>query len=200
MEKETKHTLIVCGTIVAVFLILLSSVYIYSGVSPPFSTVNSGSMQHSNDSSSIGTIDTGDMVIVKDPAEYNITTYVEGSKSDFKKFGEYGDVIIYRTSTNNIIHRAMLELTLQDIEIIGGVVEYQIWHIPSLIGYDDWNLYEMKSGLRKEVTDPGIWDDSTGTLTIHKDRKDIYLELTDVGYAEADISINLWLIGKDKTA
>ena len=47
---------------------------------------------HSSDSR-IGIIDTGDMLLVKDPDSKDITTYVEGSKSGYRSFGEYGDDI-----------------------------------------------------------------------------------------------------------
>ncbi|MBR1974168.1 MAG: S26 family signal peptidase [Candidatus Methanomethylophilaceae archaeon] len=200
MEKETKQMLIVCGSIIAVFMVLLGSVYIYSGVNPPFSTINSGSMQHSPDESSIGTIDTGDMVIVKDPDSYDITTYVEGSKTGYKKFGEYGDVIIYKTQTNNIIHRAMLELTLNDIEYEGPQIKKQIWHIPSLIGYDDWDIIEISvGGITSHKNDPDLWDETTGTLTVTETNKDVVnLALTDVGYSDATAFVNLWDLGKQK--
>ena len=200
MEKETKQMLIVCGSIIAVFMVLLGSVYIYSGVNPPFSTINSGSMQHSPDESSIGTIDTGDMVIVKDPDNYDITTYVEGSKTGYKKFGEYGDVIIYKTQTNNIIHRAMLELTLNDIKYEGAQIKKQIWHIPSLIGYDDWDIIEISvDGITSHKNDPDLWDETTGTLTVTETNKDIVnLALTDVGYSDATAFVNLWDLGKQK--
>ncbi|MBO7205311.1 MAG: hypothetical protein J6V08_02710 [Candidatus Methanomethylophilaceae archaeon] len=201
MEKETKQMLIVCGSIIAVFMILLGSVYAYSGVNPPFSTINSGSMQHSPDESSIGTIDTGDMVIVKDPDSYDITTYVEGAKTGYKKFGEYGDVIIYKTQTNNIIHRAMLELTLKDIIYDGSTVKTQIWYIPSLIGYDDWDIINFTpGGMTSHKNDPAIWNEESGTVTIDESNKDIInLALTNVGYSDATPFVNLWDLGKNKT-
>lgn len=201
MEKETKQMLIVCGSIIAVFMILLGSVYAYSGVNPPFSTINSGSMQHSPDESSIGTIDTGDMVIVKDPDSYDITTYVEGAKTGYKKFGEYGDVIIYKTQTNNIIHRAMLELTLKDITYDGSTVKTQIWYIPSLIGYDDWDIINFTpGGMTSHKNDPAIWNEESGTVMIDESNKDIInLALTNVGYSDATPFVNLWDLGKNKT-
>ena len=203
MEKDTKQMLIVCGTIISVFLILLTSIYIYSGVSPPFSTVNSGSMQHSDDSSSIGTIDTGDMVIVKDPDSYKITTYVEGSKNGYSKFGEYGDVVIYRTSVNNIIHRVMLEVTLKNIvldDLNPNVTKSQTWEIPSLIGYEDWGLF-TKTGTAMTPMDPSsIWNESTGELSLISDMREVYLGLTNVGYSDASVYVKLWYIGLDHSA
>ncbi len=203
MEKDTKQMLIVCGTIITVFLILLGSVYIYSGVNPPFSTINSSSMQHS-DESTIGTIDTGDMVIVKDPDSWDITTYVEGSKNGYSKFGEYGDVIIYRTEKNNIIHRAMLEVTLEGIVTDGvnpEITKSQKWYIPSLIDYDDWDLFKMSGTNKYSVKGDGtIWNEDLGMLTLSSDNMDVYLELKDIGYSDASVFIKLWYIGTDHEA
>lgn len=200
MEKETRNTLIVCGAIIAVFMILLGSVYVYSGVNPPFSTVNSSSMQHADDESSFGTIDTGDMVIVKDPDSYDITTYVEGAKKGYEKFGEYGDVIIYKTQKNNIIHRVMLELTLSDVIMDGDDVKTQKWSIPSLIGYDDWDIYKKTIlGNISVKNDPAYWDETTGTVTVPaEDAENIYLKLTNVGYDDGEAVVNLWILGQEK--
>lgn len=196
MKKDTKQTLILCGAIIAVFCILIGSIYVYSGVSPPFSTINSSSMQHSDDKSHIGNIDTGDMVIVKDPNSRNIVTYVEGAKSGYSKFGEYGDVIIYKTETKNIIHRAMLHLTLTDIKKSGNTVESQTWYIPSLDGYDDWDIKKNDVSL-KSHTD--IWDPEEKTITLIDDHASATFELTNVGYAGLTVSISLWELGKDKS-
>ena len=200
MKKDTKQMLIICGSIIAVFLILLSSIYIYSGVKPPFSTINSGSMQHSEDRSSIGTIDTGDMVIVKDPDTYEITTYVEGSKKGYSKFGEYGDVIIYRTDVNNIIHRAIIEVTLKDKQLDEHnslITKCQIWKIPSLRDYDDWGLFNKVGTDMIQIDHSMLWDEEKGELTMTQDDKDIYFGLTNVGYSKDSIYIKLWHIGKN---
>lgn len=81
-----------------------------SGVSPPFTVVDSQSMQHSHDSE-VGIIDTGDMILLRDTSKHEPVTYVEGYASGYRMFGEYGDVIIYeRTNQNQVIHRAILYL------------------------------------------------------------------------------------------
>ena len=195
MNRDTRNTLIACGAILAVFCILIGGVYAYSGVNPPFSTINSSSMQHINDESRIGTIDTGDMVIVKDPDRHDIVTYVEGSKTGYSKFGEYGDVIIYKTQTNNIIHRAMIHLTLKDIEYHGDEIMCQTWYIPSLEGYNDWTLTKNGSNV---LNDDTIWNPVENTIRIEKDHKEIVFELTDVGYSDVDVPIKLWYLGLDK--
>ncbi|MFZ2071350.1 MAG: S26 family signal peptidase [Halobacteriota archaeon] len=52
----------------------------------------------------------GDLILVMSPHRTNITTFKAGEKQDYKSFGEYGDVIIYRpnglSSATPIIHRA----------------------------------------------------------------------------------------------
>jgi signal peptidase len=106
VKKETRNTLIAAGIVAAVFVTAYASVIMYAGTSTPFYTVESGSMMHS-DRSKIGIIDTGDMVLVRDPSKVNITTYVEGHSTGYGKFGDYGDVIIYKDGSRTIIHRAM---------------------------------------------------------------------------------------------
>ncbi|MEE3276543.1 MAG: hypothetical protein VX193_01790, partial [Candidatus Thermoplasmatota archaeon] len=43
----------------------------------------------------IGPIDTGDLVLVKSAERDDIVTYLEGKQTDYKRYGDYGDVIIY---------------------------------------------------------------------------------------------------------
>ena len=94
----------------AVFGAAYIGVAMYAGSSFPFYTVESGSMMHS-ESSRIGVIDTGDMVVVREPSKVNIVSYVEGHGSGYSKFGGYGDVILYdRPGGTAVIHRAILYL------------------------------------------------------------------------------------------
>jgi len=167
MENDTKKFIIAIFAVGIFIGSIIGGIYVYSGVSPPFTVINSGSMQHS-DESSIGTIDTGDMVIVKNPDYQEITTYVEGSKTDYSKFGEYGDVIIYRSGDRNIIHRAMLHMTLYETGIVT-----QKWYIPELKDYDDWDIVNLGSSKKSEY-----WDNENCILTV-----DVISEfcLTDVG-------------------
>ena len=192
MKDDTRRTLIICGSILTVFLVLIGGIFVYSGVSPPFSVINSGSMQHSDDTSSIGIIDTGDMVIVKDPSSHGITTYVEGSKTGYTQFGEYGDVIIYKTSSNNIIHRAMLELTLKE-----NSASVQEWYIPSLDGYDDWDIGYTTSGSFISLKE-SLWDENDKILSVYE--TNTYFIMKDVGYAQIDVTTNLWNVGEGRSA
>src|SRR5256886_2101252 len=57
--KELARDALVAGLIVTVFL---GALYLYAGVWPPLVVVESSSMQHGSEASSIGVIDTGDMV------------------------------------------------------------------------------------------------------------------------------------------
>jgi len=53
----------------------------------------------------------GDIVFIKDISRTNVVTQEEGALSDYKTFGDYGNVILYRkygsTADTPIIHRAM---------------------------------------------------------------------------------------------
>jgi signal peptidase len=108
VEKDTRNLLVAAVAVMALFGAAYIGIVIYAGTSSPFYTVESGSMMHSSDSK-IGIIDTGDMVIIKNPANVTIVTYVEGHGSGYAKFGSYGDVILYeRPGAVSVIHRAIL--------------------------------------------------------------------------------------------
>ena len=112
--------------------VVLSSLMAYSGMSRPLTVVESRSMQHSNDTSYLGIIDTGDMVVMVSPEKRSVTTYVEGYSNGYCSFGSYGDVIIYyrNNGQNPVIHRAIIWLNYND-----GVIS-----APSLQNYpaDKW--------------------------------------------------------------
>lgn len=166
MKKDTRDIIVVMGAALAVVTVIFSSVFVYSGVWPPFSVVESGSMQHGEESR-IGVIDTGDMVVVRDKSKVDITSYVEGYKSGYSRFGEYGDVIIYQRldSGNPIIHRAILWLEYSEGK----------WSAPSLEGYVDREGNALWSN--EGNTDP---NDMRGELTLY-----------DIGYSSKTASIKL---------
>lgn len=97
------------GIVLAVFLVA----YLYTGNWPPVVVVESGSMEHADDDSTmrLGTIDTGDLVLAKSVEERDdVVTYMEGQKSGHKTYGDYGDVIIYDKNGRGgtpVIHRVM---------------------------------------------------------------------------------------------
>ena len=151
MDKDTKD--IICVAVVAFLIIVMTTVSLmaYSGLSSPLTVVESNSMQHSKDTSSIGIIDTGDMIVMVSPDKVSVTTYVEGYKTGYQKFGLYGDVIIYKRSNgqNPVIHRAIVEL------IYNGD---NTWSAPSLKDYstDYWD----NSGSHN-------WKSMTGFFTMY---------------------------------
>ena len=87
-------------------LLVVSAVFIltwvYTGNWPPMVVIESGSMEHDDNPlypepgfTHIGAIDTGDLVLVKSAERDDIVTYLEGKQTGYKRYGDYGDVIIY---------------------------------------------------------------------------------------------------------
>lgn len=110
--KGLARDALVAGLIVLVFL---GALYAYAGVWPPLVVVESSSMQHGDLQSSIGVIDTGDMVFQQAaPTRDSIVTYVQGRVSGYATYGDYGDVIIFQRpgSPTPVIHRAIMYITL----------------------------------------------------------------------------------------
>ena len=97
----------------AIIVLLLVSLYAYTGNWPPVYVVESGSMQHGS-GDTVGLINTGDLVLVKHVDPSTVITYIEGEQTGYTTYGEYGDVILYHpngdTSVTPVIHRAILYL------------------------------------------------------------------------------------------
>lgn len=140
--------------------------FAYSGVWPPLVVVESDSMQHSDERSSIGTIDIGDLVLVKKSNE--IVTYIEGMHSGHRTYGGYGDVIIYKPYGSDdrkpIIHRAICWLVYN--ETGGG------FDVPdlALLPAERWNV----------VSQPNVWWNLDGVVEIYS-----------VGHQNVTLRINL---------
>lgn len=160
------------GIIFAVLavVIIIGALFVYSGIWPPLVVVESGSMEHSDTTSYIGIIDTGDMVLVQKATSYDqLDTYVGSFSSGHKSFGDYGDVIIYQRYGSSqytpVIHRAIIYL------------EYNAtssrFDAPSLADFpsDRWG--------HDGVSD-GVWWSMTGSLEIYH-----------VGYRDQTIRIPL---------
>lgn len=103
------------GLALLIVVVIMTVLYAYSGIWPPMVVIESGSMQHSDDTSYIGAIDTGDLVLVKKvTGKGDVITYIEGKAIGYKTYSDYGDVVIYRKDgsyiTTPIIHRAILWL------------------------------------------------------------------------------------------
>lgn len=164
MERDTRNMLIVVIVVIAAVFAAFGGLVSSSGVSPPFTTVDSQSMQHGV-GSQIGIIDTGDLMVVKSPDKVSILSYVEGYQSGHSSFGNYGDVIIYERGggKNPVIHRAILYL-----EYNGN----STWAAPSLAGYPSELWYS---------TGGGDYNNLSGVLTMR-----------DLRYTHAlDVNLNL---------
>jgi len=99
---------------VAIVLVIGLLLFGVSGVWPPMVAVESGSMEPN--------MEVGDLVFVTDPGrlapdaatnDIGVVTHEEGQRADYRTFGSYGSVIIYRPpgrTASPIIHRAMFHV------------------------------------------------------------------------------------------
>lgn len=162
---------IAIGIIGVVVLIMIGG-YVYiqstSGLDSPLSVVMSSSMQHNEDRSNLGIIDTGDVMVIRSEENTEIHSYVEGTIDGYRSFGDYGSVIIYERGgdSNPVIHRAIVWLEYQD---------GNRWSIPSLKDYN------------------GKWEASSGT-----NYNNVYGTLTfyNITQSNKTVSINLDSIQK----
>ena len=97
---------------VAIIVVMLASLYAYTGNWPPVYVVESDSMQHGS-TDIVGLINTGDLVLAQRASMSEVTPYVVGELTGYSTYGEYGDVILYSPNGQGgtpIIHRALLYL------------------------------------------------------------------------------------------
>ncbi len=152
-----------------VVAVIMMSLWAYCGIWPPMVVVESGSMQRYDNRSVLGVIDTGDMVFVKtvDGPE-DIKTYVDGEAAGYSKYGNYGDVIIYRPNglvsdsdgakVTPIIHRAVvwLEVNASGVNPDHDGIDYlnYSFDVPSLglYGTTDDIVIENYGFWQEEVT------------------------------------------------
>jgi len=156
LEKDNmakiEETIIDIGKDVLVSLVILAiilgSLYAFSGRWPPMVVIESGSMMHSEESQ-IGVIDPGDIVLVQERDKDDITTYIEGRATGYRKYGQYGDVIIFEpdgeTRETPIIHRAVLYLEYDD--------EDDVYNIPALGDLDYEEDWDINSPILQDVED-----------------------------------------------
>ena len=146
LPDTVKDVGIAIGCVVLVFLLTFA----YSGNWPPMVVIESGSMEHDNNSlyaepgyTHLGTIDTGDLVIVKEAEKKDIVTYLEGKNTGYKKYGDYGDVIVYYKNgirekdgqpVTPVIHRAMFWVEVD--------VENKTYHVPE-VGRTFYNKIDL---------------------------------------------------------
>jgi len=141
----------------------------YSGMWPPLFAVKSNSMQHSDTESMFGTIDAGDLLVIRSSDGSSVRTYVECYVEGGKSFGDYGDVVVYDrygySFLTPVVHRAMVRLEYNESS--------DMFDIPSLAG-----LPPQKWG-NGEYPD-GRWWSLTGLVEIY-----------DIGYRSATLRVNL---------
>jgi signal peptidase len=148
------------GFIIAaiVVMMIVGALVLYSGAWPPLVVVESKSMQHSNTESFIGTIDTGDMVILKKINNVTeVRTYLDSLGDSYQTYSEYGDVVVYKPygsdSRTPIIHRALFRMEYNssgggyDIPVLGEIPS-SMWSVTG--GPKDWH------NLKTEITLTGI--------------------------------------------
>ncbi|OGS55429.1 MAG: hypothetical protein A3K60_05340 [Euryarchaeota archaeon RBG_19FT_COMBO_56_21] len=150
--------------------LVLLTMFAYTGMWPPLVVVESNSMMHGEDNlSDIGTIDTGDLVLVKkvDQAS-DIETYLEGYVSGYRSYGDYGDVIVYErggvSAATPIIHRAMMYLEIN----------------PDNSGYKCAALKNVPQTKWSTLNTADTWDNLTSVLIIH-----------DVGWGGQSVTIDI---------
>jgi signal peptidase len=89
--------------VAAVLIIFTSVSKIALGTYHPMVAVESSSMEPN--------MKVGDLIFIRSPQRGEIVTYVEGMKTNYKSFNDYGNVILYkkqgRPDVTPIIHRAM---------------------------------------------------------------------------------------------
>lgn len=153
VDKANRNLILTVGVIIVVIAGGYLSLVAYTGFTSPFSVVMSQSMQHDPDQSHIGSIDTGDIVIVMEPSKSEIVSYVEGTQTGYQTFGDYGSVIIYNRGDNQnpVIHRAILWLEYDPVN--------DSWSAPSLQQYSGvWRcVYEGSDNYHN-------WSNLHGTL------------------------------------
>ena len=145
------------GVALLMVILVLVMMWAYTGLWPPLVVVESNSMMHGDENlSSVGTIDTGDLVLVRKVTSVDdVETYMDGFVSSHRTYGDYGDVVIYKRGGSDaqtpIIHRAIIYLE-----------------------YDPVNHCYMSESLRdapetKWATsnDADTWDHLTSALSIY---------------------------------
>lgn len=158
-------------------VIIIGALFVYSGIWPPLVVVESGSMEHSDTTSYIGIIDTGDMVLVQKATSYDlVSTYVESYGTGHKTFGDFGDVIIYQRYGSSqytpVIHRAIINLEFNSTS--------SRFDAPSLADFPT-NLWAH------DGASDGAWWSMTGDLAIY-----------NVGYKNETVHIPLGDLAKYK--
>lgn len=160
-----KNLAIAALTVLVIIIILFA----YSGVWPPLVVIESESMQHSSSQSSLGTMDTGDMVLVRNVDQRgDVETYLQGAVTGHETYRQYGDVIVYYRYGNKdykpIIHRAICWVEYNQT---GG-------------GFDIPSLAQLPQSQWEVIGHQDVYWNLDGTV-----------ELYDIGYMNATIRLDL---------
>lgn len=146
--EEGRNFLFDLMAAVIVLLIIIGALFTYTGNWPPLVVVQSGSMEHSEEASSVGAIDTGDLVFVKKMGEEHITPYYDGTLEDHRTYSSYGDVIIFRPNGDEertaIIHRAVIWLEFNETHYDPGNLTGGSYDLPSMGLFNQKNKVSIK--------------------------------------------------------
>ena len=204
LPETVKDVGIAVGSVIIVFLLTFA----YSGNWPPMVVIESGSMEHDDNPlypeprySHLGIIDTGDLVIVKQAEKKDIVTYLGGKKTDYKKYGDYGDVIVYYKNgieTYNgqpvtpVIHRAMAWVEVVD-------KENETYYIPEIDTYFYGKIELTEIGLGggasiKNLQNSGYITKGDSTGNPHPDQLTHY-DITGASVQPVDPD---WIVGMAK--
>jgi signal peptidase len=154
-----------------IVLLIISSIFIYTGNWPPVVVVESDSMQHHDTQSSLGVIDTGDLVLVKKiESRSDVITYMQGKfGGDHETYGEWGDVLIYRkngySDITPVIHRAIIWVEYNETS--------HSFDIPQLKNHNAPDEWDVISGERR-------WYNLSSSII-----------LKEIGYDKHNVQINL---------
>ena len=163
MSRKSEAMALVQDIVVAlvVVAVVLGSLYVYGGRWPPMVVVESESMQHDDELSYIGVIDTGDLTLVRTLDNAGAPrTWVEGRDGDHRTYGEFGDVIIYhkngQTQTTPIIHRAVVRIEYDAVSEAFDVPSLDLEDVTGSFYVEDFHRYhngrrrvERSSGLHR---------------------------------------------------
>lgn len=183
VQKSMK---ILSGPVIAAMVIIgiFAGLTVYSGIFPPVTVVESGSMQHSVNWE-YGTINTGDIVVVKkvsDPVK-QVTTYLQGRTSGYSTYGDYGNVLLYHDPNGLVvIHRAMFYLTWSNgAPVVQGYTN-QSWitvtHTYVLIkdvGFSHRNLLVLLNGFQNESGYITMGDHNLAIATLYNKNLQAYV-------------------------
>jgi signal peptidase len=136
--KSTLKEILVALIIIGIIIVILVA---YTNFWPPIMVIESNSMMHDEDSS-IGTLDVGDIVLIKSISNRNdIKTYVTGSRTGYKNYNSYGDVIFFNKNglgSTPVIHRPIvwIEYNSSGKNNIKGYEDMGSFDVPELELYD----------------------------------------------------------------